>query len=148
MRDENQRLLDEAAIRRVMDRYCHTVDRGSADDVAVLFADEGALVVFGEVHEGREAVRQWYANYHANFRTKLESLRHKISNVLIEFEGDDAARAVSYMDADGVIKGSEEVLPGIGRYDDQFVREGGEWVFGRREIVNYQISPVLSELLS
>ena len=147
MADEMKRVLDEAAIRRVIDRYCHAVDRGSADDVAALFHAEGNLVVFGEVHKGRAEVRQWYANYHDNFRSKLDSLRHKISNVLIDFEGDDAARVVSYMDADAVAKGTEEVLPAIGRYDDRFVRDQGEWLFAQREIVPYQLSPKLAALL-
>ena len=147
MSDDMQRLLAEAAIRRVMDRYCHAVDRGTADDVATLFHPEASLVVFGDVHKGRAAVRQWYADYHDNFRAKLDTLRHKISNTLIDFEGDDAARVVSYMDADGVIKGSDEVLPAVGRYDDRFVRENGEWLFGQREIVVYQIDAKLSGLL-
>lgn len=147
MKDDTQRVLAEAEIRRVMDRYCHSVDRGSADEVAALFHPEGVLVALGEVHKGRAAVRQWYADYHANFRAKLDMLRHKISNTLIDFEGEDAARVVSYMDADCAAKGSDDVLPAIGRYDDQFVREAGEWCFGQREIVVYKISPKLMALL-
>ena len=34
MSDEMRRVIDEAAIRRVIDRYCHAVDRGTAEDVA------------------------------------------------------------------------------------------------------------------
>lgn len=145
---EHQRLLDEAAIRRVLDRYCHSVDRGTADEVAALFHPEGSLIALGEVHKGRAAVRQWYADYHDHFRSQLDTLRHKISNPLIEFEGDDAARVTCYMDADCTAKGSDEVLPAVGRYDDRFVRDAGEWTFGQREIVVYQASPKLMALLS
>ena len=42
MSDEMRRVMDEAAIRRVIDRYCHAVDRGNADDVAALFHPNGA----------------------------------------------------------------------------------------------------------
>jgi uncharacterized protein (TIGR02246 family) len=60
MSDEIRRIIDEAAIRRVIDRYCHAVDRGTADDVAALFHPDGRLVANFEEndgHNGREAVR-------------------------------------------------------------------------------------------
>ena len=47
---------------------------------------------------GREAVREWYAHY-TYFRAGLTHLRHKISNIQIDLDGDEA-RVVSYMDAD------------------------------------------------
>ena len=149
MSDALQRLQDEAAIRRVIDRYCHAVDRGDADDVAALFHDpDGTLVAMGDVFKGHAAVRQWYADYHANFRAKLGMLRHKIANVLIDFEDADSARVVSYLDADCSVKGSSEVLYAIGRYEDRFVRQGEGWVFGQRDIIADQVHPKLLELLA
>ncbi len=97
MSDEMQRVIDEAAIRRVIDRYCHAVDRGTADDVVALFHPNGRLVLTLEDNDGyrgRDAVRAWYANYHDNFRAKLTHLRHKISNIQIDLTGDEA-RVVS-----------------------------------------------------
>ena len=60
MSDEMRRVMDEAAIRRVIDRYCHAVDRGSADDVAALFHPNGRLVVSLEENDGyrRAGTRQ------------------------------------------------------------------------------------------
>ena len=147
MDEELRRLADEAAIRRVIDRYCHAVDRGSADDVAALFHKDGTLLATHEtdgVYKGREAVRGWYANYHDTFRAKLKQLRHKISNVVIELDGDEA-RAVSYMDADLVFE--DKVYEAIGRYDDRFVRDGGVWYFAERAIISYHASAKLMELL-
>ncbi len=148
MESHEQRIADELAIRRTLDRYCHRVDRGSADEVAALFHAEGRLIALGDVHIGRPAVRQWYADYHDHFRSKLDTLRHKISNPLIEFESADTATVTCYMDADCTAKGSDEVLPAVGRYDDAFVRDGDEWLFASREIVVYQASPKLMALLS
>lgn len=144
MSEEISLLLDEAAIRRVIDRYCHAVDRGSADEVATLFHEDGTLVALGGRYRGRAAIRQWYADYHRDFRSKLTHLRHKISNVLIELDGDEA-RVVSYMDADLVIDG--EAHEAIGRYDDRFVREHGAWYFAERSIVTYHASQRVVVLL-
>lgn len=150
MSDEMRRVIDEAAIRRVIDRYCHAVDRGTADDVAALFHPNGTLVATFEddgVYKGREAVRKWYADYHNNFRAKLTQLRHKISNILIDLTGDEA-RVVSYLDADLIAIGETEPRRAIGRYDDRFVRDGGEWYFAERAIILYHADERLSELLS
>ena len=149
MPDPTQRLLDEAAIRRTIDTYCHAVDRGDADDVAALFDDPDAtLVAMGDVFKGHAAVRQWYADYHANFRTKLDMLRHKIANVMIEFDGEDSARVVSYLDADLIVRGSDEVLEVIGRYEDHCVRAGERWRFRRKDIIVHRGPPQLAELLN
>ena len=150
MSDEMQRVIDEAAIRRVIDRYCHAVDRGTADDVVALFHPTGRLVLTLEDNDGyhgRAAVRAWYANYHDNFRAKLTHLRHKISNIQIDLTGDEA-RVVSYMDADIIVQGETQPCQAIGRYDDRFVREGGAWYFAEKAIIGYYADERLVELLS
>lgn len=150
MKKITQRVIDEAAIRRLIDGYCHYVDRGSADEVAALFHPDATLIATFEEdgrYKGRAAIQQWYADYHANFRSKLEHLRHKISNVLIDLDRDEA-RAVSYMDADCVELGQHSVLPAIGRYDDRFIREGKDWFFSERAIVIYEADSRLVELLT
>ena len=138
MDDRVLRMNDEAAIRRVIDRYCHAVDRGDADDVAALFCEEGTLLATFEEdgrYKGRAAVRQWYADYHANYRAKLAFLRHKVASVLIDLDGD-TARAVTYLDADCAPRDEpSRVLRGGGRYDDKFVRVGDSWLFDERAIV-------------
>jgi hypothetical protein len=147
MAEAIQRLLDEAAIRRVIDTYCHAVDRGTADDVAELFHVDGVLKIFDEVHKGRAMVRQWYADYHANFRSKLDMLRHKLANPLVDFEDADNARVACYLDADCCVRGSDEILYAVGRYEDRFVRDGESWRFGERKIIVERAHPTLMELL-
>ncbi len=148
MSDPTQRMLDEAAIHRVIDTYCHAVDRGEADDVAALFDDPDAtLIAMGDVVKGHAAVRQWYADYHANFRTKLETLRHKIANVRIVFEDADNARVASYLDADLIVRGGDEVLEVIGRYEHHFVRVGDAWRIRQKDIIVHRGPPQLAELL-
>lgn len=150
MKDRVENFLDEAAIRQVIDRYCHAVDRGSADDVAQLFHPKGRLLVGledNDGHHGREAVKEWYASYHRHFRSRLSYLRHKISNIQIKLDGDKA-EVVSYMDADLIAKDETTVRHAIGRYDDQFVRVGDTWYFSERSIVVYHADERLPELMS
>lgn len=149
MSDALRKLGDEAAIRAVIDRYCHAVDRGSAEDVAALFHPDGALVATWEddgLYKGRRAVYGWYDNYMKNFRSQLSHLRHKISNVLIDLEGDEA-QVVSYLDADAIVTGEIEPHTCIGRYDDRFVRDGDAWYFKERAIVIYYASAGITDRL-
>ena len=92
-------------------------------------------------------MREWYANYHKHFRARLTHLRHKISNIQIDLNGDEA-RVVSYMDADLIAKDETTPRQAIGRYDDRFVRDGEEWYFAERAIVVYYADERLAELLS
>ena len=96
---------------------------------------------------GREAVREWDVNCHTYFRARLTHLRHKIPNIQIDLNGDEA-RVVSYMDADLIAKDETTLRQAIGRYDDRFVCDGGEWYFAERVIVVYDADERLAELLS
>src|SRR5262245_47253975 len=84
---------DHLAILQLLHRYCHVVDRGTADEVAELFHQDGVLLPRFESEErceGREAVRGWYARYMENFRAKVRYLRHKIETPVIQLSGNDA----------------------------------------------------------
>ena len=67
-----------------------SVESGSSsEEVAALFHREGTLLATFEddgVYKGRDAVLAWYKNYHAEFRSRLRHLRHKISNILITWK--------------------------------------------------------------
>ena len=138
MDERLQRLADEAEIRSVITRYCHALDRGTADEVADLFHPEGTLMLGfedGRRHSGREQIRQWFVDYHANYRARLSFLRHCVSSVRIDVDGD-RAQAVSFLDADCTPRDDpKQLLRVVGRYDDRFAREGGVWLLAERSIV-------------
>ncbi|MEW6296732.1 MAG: nuclear transport factor 2 family protein [Thermodesulfobacteriota bacterium] len=135
---------DYIAIQQLLHRYCHVVDRGTADEVAELFHRDGALCPryeSDERYEGREAVRGWYARYMENFRTKVRHLRHKIESPVIEITGDEAT-SVCYLDADSISLSSNEPSVAFGRYEDKLIKDGGRWWFKERTIIVYYSYPI------
>ena len=130
---------DIVAIEQVLYRYCHAVDRGTADEVAALFHEDGVLVpVYSgeEPRRGRAAVREWYAIYHRDFRSGVDYLRHCIASPAIEVSGSEG-KAQSYLIADGVPKKTGKPMLIAGFYEDRLRKDGGRWYFAERRIHVY-----------
>ena len=135
---------DHIAIQQLLHKYCHTVDRGTADEVAALFHETAVLLPRYESdqrHEGRQAVRNWYDNYMKNFRAKVRYLRHKIESPVIEISGNEAT-STCYLDADSITILKNEPSVAFGRYDDKFIKDNGQWWFKERVIILYYSYPL------
>jgi hypothetical protein len=135
---------DQLAILQLLHKYCHAVDRGTADDVSALFHKDGVLLPrfeSDERYEGRDAVHGWYARYMENFRAKVRFLRHKIESPVIEIHGNEAT-SVCYLDADSIALASNVASVAFGRYDDTFVKDEGRWWFKERTIIVYYRHPL------
>lgn len=135
---------DHLAILQLLHKYCHAVDRGTAEDVAALFHRTAVLLPryeSDERYEGREAVRGWYQRYMENFRPTVRYLRHKIESPVIEITGNEAT-SVCYLDADAITVAIDEAMVVFGRYDDKFIKEGGRWWFKERAIIVYYTYPL------
>ena len=135
---------DYVAIQQLLHKYCHTVDRGTADEVAALFHENAVLLPRYESdqrHEGREAIRAWYDHYMKNFRSKVRYLRHKIESPLIEITGNTAT-STCYLDADSISISKDEPSIAFGRYDDIFIKDDGRWWFKERTIIVYYSYPL------
>jgi hypothetical protein len=135
---------DHLAILQLLHKYCHAVDRGTADDVAELFHRNAVLLPryeSDERYEGRNAVRGWYQRYMENFRAKVRYLRHKIESPVIEITGNEAT-AVCYLDADSITESINVAYVAFGRYDDKFIKDDGRWWFKERAIIVYYRHPL------
>lgn len=131
-----QASADVTAIEQLLNRYCHTVDRASAEEVAALFhADAVLLPVYeGDArHAGRAAILAWYQGYGSAVKGAVDHLRHRISCPWIRVDGDTAT-AVCYLDADSVNKQTGATTLSQGRYEDRLVRHDGQWLFLERAI--------------
>jgi len=140
----SSRVEDHLAIQQLLHKYCHVVDRGTADEVAALFHRDGVLLPrheSDERHEGREAVRSWYQRYMENFRAKVRYLRHKIESPVIEISGNEAT-SVCYLDADSITESVNVANVAFGRYDDKFIKDEGRWWFKERTIIVYYSYPL------
>jgi hypothetical protein len=113
---------DKQAISEVIAAYCHCIDLGRWDELQTLFVDDCKLD-FGKlmgVFEGRAGVKR-FADTLAGIGLFM---RHFTTNVVIRGDGD-RARAESYVLAiTGPSGGRAETT---GRYEDEFVKDAGEW---------------------
>lgn len=126
-------LLDREAIRDCLYRYCRGIDR----------ADEAALrsSYWPDAYDQHGAysgpAEGFIEMALAVFKTGPRNI-HQVSNILIEFDGTEAAAVETYFtalqrapDREGIIK---QVLL-CGRYCDRFEKRDGEWRVARRTVV-------------
>ncbi len=139
-----QRVEDELAIRRVLIEYSATQDARDYAGYAALFAREGEWVNGRTVHKGREAIHKMLVDLYGappSGFVNNESF-HISSNPQIEVNGDRAkARSRHLL----VMRGPGGVpTPALaGRYEDEFIREDGQWKILRR--VDYPVMPTSEE---
>jgi hypothetical protein len=127
---------DVVAIQQLLHRYCFVVDDGTPDDVASLFHDTGTLVPVysGEPPcKGRAAIREWFAAFNRNIRSRVDPLRHCVTSPLVDVQGSEAT-ARSYVTADSISKKHGVPHTLLGRYVDRLIKDGGRWYFEERQI--------------
>jgi hypothetical protein len=124
------------AIRRLMNEYCHTVDRADMDGFAALFA-RGSFEIEGDPNGpmvGAEAVRAMLDNVTLYDGQTLA--KHVMSNVQIEVnEAGDSATAQCYLTVFQCVP-PDFPLQAIfmGHYHDRFQRDADGWYFSHRLI--------------
>ncbi len=120
-------------IRDTIARYAHSVDGGRFDDLVGLFDEDGVLEVEGEPpHRGRSAIREFVTGTGRDLAagTGAPRIRHHVTNVLIELDGPDRARARCYF-----LAVTDRGVDHWGRYRDELVRgPGGGWRFAHRRV--------------
>lgn len=138
---------DMFLIQNHLAAYCHAVDRGTLDDVAGLFHQDAVMTPAyegGAPRHGRDAIRDWYANYNTYFRSaQVTHLRHQITTPVIHVDGNEAT-STCYFDADLLDAEKGETMRFYGRYDDKLIKENGRWLFKDRVINGYYALPTTS----
>jgi uncharacterized protein (TIGR02246 family) len=124
---------DRQMINDLFVRYTTALDAGDVETIVGCFTEDGALEspVVG-VHAGQAAIRA-FAERFARFRERGSQLRHFISNLAVQVDGD-AARATCYLLNVITRDGKTEVMA-PGRYDCQLVKLNGEWLFKHRLVM-------------
>ena len=114
-------------------RYTTALDAGDVETIVGCFAEDGALEspAVG-VYAGRQGIRE-FAERFARFRQQGSQLRHFISNLAVQVDGD-AARATCYLLNVITRNGKTELMP-PGRYDCRLAKVAGEWLFKYRLVV-------------
>ena len=139
-----QRVEDELAIRRVLVDYASTQDARDYAGYAALFAKNGEWVNGKTVHKGREAITKMLVGLYGTPPSDYVNNEsyHLVSNPQIELNGDRATARSRHL---LVLRGPKgEPTPALaGRYEDELIREDGQWKILRR--VDYPVMPTSEE---
>jgi uncharacterized protein (TIGR02246 family) len=139
-----QRVEDELAIQRILVDYSATQDARDYAGYAALFAREGEWVNGSTVHKGREAIHKMLVDLYGAVPpgyVNSESY-HISSNARIDVHGDRATATSRHL---LVMRGPDgEPTPMLaGLYEDEFIREDGQWKILRR--VDHPVMPTREE---
>ena len=126
-----QQLIDADEIRRAIYDYAYHLDMNHPDELAGLFVED-CEVVYGPSFgaEGIEAYRRTLEGIGEFF----EATSHHVSNIVIEFSGEDEATVRSVLYAWHRYRRDRPDGHVWGQYHDVMVRVDGEWRFKRREL--------------
>jgi ketosteroid isomerase-like protein len=135
--DDDVRRSIEADCARLINLYAMLNDAGDWDRLAALYTPDARFArpsAPDDFIEGRE-------NILAAFKARPpRSSRHVISNIVVDVESADAARAFSVIvlyqgDAadDGGLPKMSANSPLVGRFSDRLTRTGEGWRFAERQ---------------
>jgi uncharacterized protein (TIGR02246 family) len=127
-----QRIEDRDAIHALFMRYRQCLDEKDFSGYAALFADEGEFVAAGASAKGRSGIEELVDGMRGSLLTDAagDDL-HIVVNPEISVEGDRATARSTWI---YIVRGDEgePTLCKVGHYEDELVREDGEWRFARR----------------
>jgi uncharacterized protein (TIGR02246 family) len=139
-----RQLEDQLAIQRIIVDYAARLDAQDFDGYADLFAREGEWRNGDTVRRGREEIKAMlvglFGNPPAGFVNR-ESY-HLVSNPQVEVDGDRATARSRHL----LLMRGEDGAPVpelAGLYEDEFIREDGQWKILRR--VDNPIMPTADE---
>ncbi|HEY8507947.1 MAG TPA: nuclear transport factor 2 family protein [Steroidobacteraceae bacterium] len=141
-----ERIEIERAIERIIHGYSRALDLGDMSAAADFFAENGSMarpMAPDQVIHGREAIR-------ASLMTRPKTLltKHLATNIMIDVESRDSARAISCLTMIACTPPADGKPPFIsqgplyfGEFADRFIRENGEWkILERRGSIQMKFS--------
>lgn len=126
-----ERLIAAEEIRQLIYDYAFHLDMNHPQQLADLFVDDCEVVYgpgFGA--QGKDA----YLKTLEGIGEFFTATSHHVSNVVVEFEGDDRATARSALYAFHRYTRDRPDGHVWGQYHDDFVKVDGRWLFKRREL--------------
>lgn len=123
---------DKFAIEERIGLYNQTLDLGRYEEFLACWCDDGTFHGLGGPYVGKADLRRFTDGYDANYRLRLNGLRHFTVNIVSRVNGD---RATSNSHIQLTITGAKGAhILFTGRYEDELRRVDGEWLFSRRTL--------------
>jgi SnoaL-like protein len=145
-RDMVQDLRDKEAIRDLRYRYHEYVNEGKFADIPSLFTVDGELDF---AHLGKATGHDELARFFGALnpkpaegekdRPRITWVKQFIHNHTIQLSGD-RGQGFSYLEAKPIYNGEAFLV--AARYDDEYVRQNGEWKFKKMSLVPYFMVPL------
>jgi ketosteroid isomerase-like protein len=123
-------LEDIEAIKKLKANYCLHVDHANEEGWVALFTEDAVWDSdkFGRF-EGREAIRGLFRH----IPEMLYFAIHYVMNPIIEVDGNRATGIWYLLEPCTFAKG-EQAAWGAARYDEEYVKVGGQWKFKRLKL--------------
>jgi hypothetical protein len=141
-----RQLNDREALRDLRYRYHEYINEGKFAEIVDLFTEDGELE-FGPLGtaKGRDSIRAFFKRLApppsgaAPLRgPHFSYVKQYIHNHVLDIQGD-RAKGFSYLEARPVINDEAHMV--AGRYDDEYVKSGGQWRFARMTFTVHFMAP-------
>ena len=124
-----QRLADLHAIQQLAAIYPILVDSHELDGLVDLFTDDATFMRAGAVHSGRDELREFYDQIMNTYSLTVHSVHQHVIDLAL---GANTAVGVQMGHGEVAVEG-QRMLAAY-RYDDQYRRVEGRWLFARRQM--------------
>lgn len=131
-----QTLRDQEALRALRYRYHECINEGKYDEIPGLFTEDGTLD-FGYL--GKANGRAELVKFFQGVSKLLSFVKQFIHNHVVQVQGDQGT-GLSYLEARSVSKGESYMV--AARYDDEYVRQNGQWKFKSMNLTPYFTVPL------
>ncbi|MES2604766.1 MAG: nuclear transport factor 2 family protein [Pseudomonadota bacterium] len=137
---EDTRAADTVAIQQLIVKYAHVYDALDVEGYVSVFAEAAEFSFPGNVLHGRGEIRTFITGAKqrresAPAATPAIKGYHSISNTMIEFENATTAHHRSYWQVVSGPSGGPFTVTGMGIYEDTVVKQNGEWLILKRNIL-------------
>lgn len=136
LEDAVQQLSDQDAIRALRYRYHEYINDRNFAAIPDLFTEDGS-VDFGYL--GKGTGRAELERFFTGVGKLLTFIKQFVHNHTIQVQGDHGT-GLSYLEAKTVAKGESYVV--AGRYDDEYVKQNGQWKFKKMNVIPYFTVPL------
>ena len=133
---------DYVEIKNLIARYVRALDTRDADLYAGVFTEDAVFDVAGDVRHGRDEIRAIIEGLQQSRAardpdTPARELYHVVVNSEIEIESPSAAHHRAYWQTISVGPDGAITIGAMGIYDDELVKQHGQWLIANRKLTNF-----------
>jgi SnoaL-like domain len=123
---------EKDAIREVLAEYCFRLDGGRYEEMAALFTESGTWdTAFGKA-TGRRPIAELARDIRARAGDQRPRAVHLVTNIAITLDGSSARVRSNWTVVQNSTEGPR--IGSGGAYQDEMIKQGGEWLFHYRKI--------------